>query len=171
LRRGLLPSPAVQGSALLDPPEKEKGERPAAFPLFIGYARCALRRSGVTSSRQAGLGFFNELGKTRLVEDSDVRQGLAVEVNVGLLQSVHETAVRHAVHARARIDARDPQAAEDALLVATITVGVLARLDHRLLGDAEDLATRVVITLGLAQHLAVARPGDGASLDSCHDSS
>jgi hypothetical protein len=54
-----------------------------------------------------------------------------------------------------RVDARDPQGAELTLALATITVGVLPGLGHRLLGDAEHARARAVVTLGLLQDFLV----------------
>ena len=63
------------------------------------------------------------------------------------------------MQARRRIDARDPQRAELALLRATVAVGVLAGLDDRLLGGAEDLAPGVVVALRLGENFLVTAPG------------
>src|SRR5690606_18433133 len=54
------------------------------------------------------------------------------------------------------------------LLLAAVTVGILAGLDDRLLGSAENLAAGVVVALGLGQDLLVTASGDDATLDSCH---
>jgi hypothetical protein len=80
-------------------------------------------------------------------------ENLAVDLDAGLQQSIDQAAVRQVMQTRSRIDAGDPQCAELALLGATVAVGVLARLDDRLLGSAEYLAAGVVIALRLGQDL------------------
>src|SRR5829696_2066866 len=88
-------------------------------------------------NRLSGRGLPGFLGKTseRLwVADGDVREHLAVDLDLSQLQAVHELAVRHALLARRRVDAHDPETAEVALLVAAIAVGVGVGLDEGLLG-------------------------------------
>ena len=77
------------------------------------------------------------LGKTseRLrVAHGDVREHLAVDLDAGLLQAVHELAVGHALVPRRGVDAGDPEPAEVALAVAAVAVGVGVGLEQRLLG-------------------------------------
>src|SRR3712207_1419483 len=77
------------------------------------------RRPGAEGS--AGRRLPGALGKAseRLgIAHGDVGQHLAVDLDLGQLQPVHELAVRHAVLTRGGVDARDPQAAEVTLLVA-----------------------------------------------------
>ena len=106
--------------------------------LFRSDAReavCRLpvcRRAGSGSRRLAG-----DLGKTSEgvgVAHGDVGEHLAVELDAGQLEAVHELRVAHAVLARGGVDARDPQAAEVALAVAPVAVGVGVGLQQRLLG-------------------------------------
>src|SRR5690606_16317364 len=73
-----------------------------------------------------------------------------------------------AVLARRGVDPRDPERPEHALAGAAITVGILPRLHHRLLGDAEDVAAAAAVAFGLGEDLLVARLRDYASLDSWH---
>jgi hypothetical protein len=47
-----------------------------------------------------------------------------------------------------RIDTHDPQASELTLALTAVTVGVLARLNNRLLGDLKGAATSAVIPFG-----------------------
>src|SRR5690606_38321138 len=115
---------------------------------------------------ERALRLFGQRGKTRRVVHGDVRQHLAVQGDAGLEQTIHEAAVAHAVDAGSRIDAGDPQRAEIALLLLATDVRVLAGLDDRLLGDAEDLATGVVIALGTADDLLVATTRLHTTLDS-----
>ena len=89
---------------------------------------------------------------------------LAVDLDAGLQQAVDQPAVRQPVLAGRRIDARDPQRTELALLGATIAVGVLPRLDDRLLGGAEYLAAGVVVTLRLGEDFLVSASSNDATL-------
>src|SRR6478609_7064224 len=80
------------------------------------------------------------LGKTSEglgVADGDVGQHLAVELDLGQAQSVHQLAVAHALLAGGGVDALDPQAAELALAVLAVAVGVGARLEQLLLRALE----------------------------------
>src|SRR5215212_3377264 len=54
----------------------------------------------------------------------DVSEDIAIEVDLGLAQAVHELRVAQALAARGSVDSGDPQAAEVALLVAAVTVRV-----------------------------------------------
>src|SRR4051794_1528528 len=85
------------------------------------------------------------LGKTSEglgVADGDVGKHLAVELDLGELQAVHELAVRQPLLAGGCVDALDPEAAELALAVLAVTVGVGARLEQLLLGP---LVARVLL--------------------------
>ena len=53
-------------------------------------------------------------------------------------------------------------------LLAAVAVGVLPRLHHRLLGDAEDVAAAAAEALGLVEDLLVARARRYATFDSWH---
>src|SRR6185295_11333446 len=55
------------------------------------------------------------------------------------------------------------------LLVAAVAILVLARLHHRFLGDAVDIAAAAAITLRLVEDLLVPRLGGDASFDSWHE--
>src|SRR3954449_11772805 len=67
------------------------------------------------------------------VADGDVGQHLAVELDLGQAQAVHQLAVAHALLAGGGVDALDPQAAELALAVIVVPVGVGAELEQLLL--------------------------------------
>src|SRR3954447_5920258 len=68
------------------------------------------------------------------VADGDVREDLAVHLDLGEAQAVHELAVGEALTARGGVDAGDPEAAEVALAVAAVAIRVAVRLEQRLLG-------------------------------------
>src|SRR3954447_7342898 len=93
---------------------KEKGAVPVGSGALESLVSAVSLRSGCR--RLAG-----GLGKSaeRLgIAHGDVGQDLAVELDAGQLQAVHERAVGEVVLARGGVDARDPQAAEVALAVA-----------------------------------------------------
>src|SRR5687767_2289110 len=95
------------------------------------------RESSKVRVRLSGRGLPGFLGKTseRLgVADGDVREHLAVELDAGLLEAVHELAVAHALLAGGGVDADDPQPPEVTLLVAAVAVRVRIRLEQGLLG-------------------------------------
>src|SRR4051794_26265169 len=105
------------------------GTKKGASRGALGVVLAVRPRSG--SRRLPGA-----LGKTseRLgIANGDVRQDLAVELDLGQPQSVHQLAVGHALAARGGVDADDPKAPEVALLVAAIAVGVAVGLEQGLL--------------------------------------
>src|SRR5690242_11811242 len=79
----------------------------------------------------AGFGQTGYLRKPFGVGYGDIGQHLAVDLDIGLLETEDELAVRQPVQARRGIDAGDPQAAEVALLDATVTEGVIERPVNR----------------------------------------
>src|SRR5581483_10279521 len=108
-----------------------------------------------SSSAELRLRLARELRERGLVGDREVGEDLAVDVDRGLLQAVHERGVREAVLAHGGVDARDPQRTELALSLAAVAVGVLPRLHHRFLGDGEDVAAPAAEALGLVEDLLV----------------
>src|SRR5690606_19299061 len=130
----------------------------------------SVRAAGTRLRCERALRLLGQRGKPGRVVHGDVRQHLAVQGDARLAQAVHETAVAQAVDAGRGVDAGDPQRAEIALLLLAVDVGVLLGLDDGLVGNAEHLAARVVITLGLAQDLLVTAACGDATLDSCHGS-
>src|SRR4051812_10099734 len=79
-------------------------------------------------------GGFGKASERLGIAHGDVGQDLAVQVDLGQLEAVDELAVRKAVEAGRRVDARDPQAAEVALAVAAVAVRVGVGLGQGLLG-------------------------------------
>src|SRR3954454_25258158 len=67
------------------------------------------------------------------VADGDVGQHVAVELDLGQAQTMHQLAVAHALLAGGGVDAVDPQAAELALAVLAVAVRVGAGLEQLLL--------------------------------------
>ena len=108
----------------------------------------------LTLSVGNGLGLLAKGGESLCVVHSHIRQNLAVERDARLLQAVHKLAVRKSVHPCSRIDARYPQFAEIALFKFAPHIGIVARLHHRLTGDAVKLGLRAAVTLGKFQYLS-----------------
>src|SRR4051794_10132394 len=124
------------------------------------------RSSGSRCRRLAGgLGKASEgLG----VAHGDVGEALAVELDAGQLQAVHERAVAHAVLARGGVDAGDPQAAEVALAVAAVAVRVGVRLDERFLGALVVRVRLAAVALRQRQDGAALLLGVQRALDASH---
>src|SRR5258708_15411001 len=70
--------------------------------------------------------------------------------------------------ARRGVDALDPQAAERALLVAPVAVGILQALLDLLDGDAERQTGAAAVALGELEDLLVTSVCRHAPLDACH---
>src|ERR687896_1559694 len=85
------------------------------------------------SGRGRLAGALGESAEGLGIAHGDVREHLAVELDPGQLEAVHEGGVAHAVLARGGVDAGDPEAAEVALAVAAVAVGVGVGLHDRLL--------------------------------------
>src|SRR5271154_7137421 len=66
----------------------------------------------------------HQLGKQCVALLRQLRQHLAIGLDAGLLQPVHQRAVGDSAFARERVDARDPERAVVALLGLAIAIGV-----------------------------------------------
>src|SRR3954466_10736756 len=113
-----------------------------------GLGRCgravlgSRRLPGALRKTSEGLGVAN----------GDVGQHLAVELDLRELQTVHELAVGKAFLARGGVDALDPQAAELALAVLAVAVGVGARLEELLLCALVARVLLAAVALGPLQN-------------------
>lgn len=108
-----------------------------------------------------------------LVEGLDVLVGhlsedLAVELDAGELQAVHELGVGDVVHAGGGVDTGDPEAADLTLLVAAIAVLVLEGVLHLLLGVLIGTGCLTVITLCAVKDGTTLLLGVHSALDTCH---
>lgn len=113
--------------------------------------------------RASGLGdFFHQGLKLRGFVDREIGQNLAVQLDVRLLEPVHELAVVHIERAAGRIDAHDPETAVLLLLLLAALVRVNARLVDRIVNGADVLARVPVETLGAFQR-TLARLRDGTA--------
>src|SRR4030095_16463549 len=107
--------------------EKERAPVPRRPFRFM-----SLRSSGLLRQGSARLG-NDRLEGVALVH-RDVGQDLAVEIDAGELEAVHELAVGQAFGADRGVDALDPQGAEAALLHLAVAIGILPGLLDRLAG-------------------------------------
>src|SRR5690606_13082745 len=171
VRMPFLPSHATRASsrrarsALAAICASARAVRSASDSMASPLDALALPRSG---SLELGLGLFADGDEGCRFVHGQLGEDLAIDLDAGLQQAMDQDAVGQALLAGRGIDARDPQCAEVALLLAAIAVGILPGLDDRLVGRAEYLAAGVVITLGLGQDLLVSASGDDAAFDSCH---
>src|SRR4029077_616082 len=104
----------------------------------------------------------------RRLGDGEIGKHLAVDGDAGLAQAGDEAAVVQAERAHRGVEALNPQCAERAFLPLRVAEGVLVRLLHRLLGDADGVLAPAVIALGGLEHLLVLGMGCDAALDACH---
>ena len=99
--------------------------------LSIKKRECRAQCDTPLAIQQNLLGLESLLGNgSQLVEGLDVlvshlSQDLAVKLDAGNLQAVHELRVRDVVQASGSVDAGDPERADLALLVAAITILIL----------------------------------------------
>ena len=62
--------------------------------------------------RNLCLGSINEFGKRSHIGNSQIGKDLSVYFNAGLMQSIHQLAIGHAVHAGSRVNPGDPETTE-----------------------------------------------------------
>src|SRR5476649_1272141 len=153
-----------RSSISLSNPNTKKGSLWSRLPLLD----CYLPR--VTRERllEGGLGLIDQGLKRHRLPRGEIGHDLAVDLNAGLQDTVHELRVGHAVLADSSVDALDPQAAERALLVAAIAIGVLQALFDLLDADAERVLGTAAIALGELQNLLVTSVCSHAPLYACH---
>src|SRR3954470_4146030 len=116
------------------------------------------RLPGASRKTSEGLGVAN----------GDVGQHLAVELDLGEAQAVHQLAVAHALLAGGRVDALDPQAAELALAVLAVAVGIRARLEQLLLRPLVARVLLAAVALGPLERRAALLARVDRSLDPAH---
>src|SRR4051812_2739791 len=87
----------------------------------------------------------------------EIREHLAVDLDAGALDAVHELRIGQvqAELAHAGIDALDPQSAEAALLVAPVAIGIAQALLDLLEGDPVIAGIAIAIALGELEDLLV----------------
>ena len=100
---------------------------------------------------QRGLGDLDELSESVGIGDGHVGENLAVELDAGLLEAVHEHGVRQAVDAGCSIDTGDPETTDVALLVATVAVLVLERVLDLLFSSTIGTRLRAIVAFCTAE--------------------
>src|SRR3954463_5523258 len=132
--------------------------RPVVEVDAVAEASGSRRLPGGVRKTSEGLG----------VADGDVGQHLAVELDLGQAQAVHELAVAHSLLARGGVDALDPQAAEVALAVLAVAVGVGARLEQLLLRPLVARVLLAAVALGPLERGAALLARVYGTLDAAH---
>ena len=77
-----------------------------------------------TLGRQLRLGDFHELGESSCIVHSQIRENLAVDGDVVLLQTIDERGIAHAIQASSGVDTGDPQGAEITLAQLAASEGI-----------------------------------------------
>ena len=123
--------------ALRIPTRKKGACGPGSLFAILIRAPC-----GARTLLEGGLGLFDQGLKRCRLPHRQIGHDLAVDLDPGLEDAVHELRVGQAMLAGRGVDALDPQAAERALLVAPVAIGVLQALLDLLDADAERRAWR-----------------------------
>ena len=133
--------------------KQKKGDRWAAREISTGLLGLGLERA---------LGYFHQLGKSRLILRGYVRQHLAVNLHLGSFQALNKAAVSHVICATTGVDPHVPQRAEGALFIFTITISVLPAMIEGVLGVTVKLAATQPKALGGLEPAFAAFAGGGS---------
>src|SRR5690606_20171539 len=114
---------------------------------------------------QYGFRFLDNRSKRRFFVHCQISQNLAVDLDGRFFQASDETAVGQTVYTSTSIDTSDPQGAELTLPLTAVAVGVLACLDHCLLGNTEHARASTVVTFSKFQNFFVTLTSDNAALN------
>ena len=113
-------------------------------------------RSNEGGENLSFLSDLHQLRETGAVLHGDVGQHLAVDGDIGLLQTGNEAAVRQPVLAAGRIDAGDPQLAELPGARTAIPIRIIQRVQTSFAGFLPQAMARSALTLGKLQNSVVA---------------
>src|SRR5581483_1156872 len=138
--------------------------RPPRCPRHPRRSGCGPRSSGL----ERGLGLLGHGLEPGGVAHRQVREHLAVELDLRLLAAGHELAVREVVLPRRRVDADDPERAHRALADLPVAVGVDERALDLLLGAAIAGVLETPVALRLLENLAALLACVDGSLDARH---
>ena len=100
--------------------------------------------------------------------DRGFREHLAVHVDAGELQAVHEGGIVHAVHLAACADTGDPELTEVSLLLLAADVSVAAGLHELLVCHLIVTGLIAPITLCKTKNLVSVLAGHHCAFNSCH---
>ena len=98
--------------------------------------------------------------------DGEVGEDFAVKLDTFFLHAANQLAVAGVVFASGVVDASDPERAQVALTVATITIGVAEGFDDALLGHTIAAGAIMLHAFGGLEDLFVLFAGWDASFDS-----
>jgi len=131
---------------------------------FVALASSSLGGLGL----QRALGDLDQFAKGRIVCRGEVSKDLAVDFNLGRLETFDEPAVGHAHSTRRGVDSNLPQIAEGTLLGAAIAERVLAPVIHCIRSVAVKFGTAHPEAFGGADHPCTAFAGSWSVCNS-HD--
>src|SRR4051794_3019547 len=147
--------------------------RTARSDLGAGIARLqAVLARPVLGAGLPASGRLRELrdrSKRPGIANCQIRQDLAVDLDIGLLQAGDELAVRQAVLAGRCIDPDDPQLAHLALALLAIAGRIGKGVKERLTRRLDEARLGALPTLGVLVEALVTPVGRDAPFDSCHD--
>src|ERR1700758_3444657 len=113
---------------------------------------------------------LDEGGESHRVGHGKVGENTPVDLDARRLQSLHETVVGQPVRARGGVDALDPEAAEVALAVLAVAVGIGHRVEDLLLGLAVEPGPLAPVALRTLEDNPALLLGVKRTLDACHRS-
>ena len=135
------------GLSFADSPPDEGPDRFDSFVVGAGDHRLVAR------------GQLNQASKGCTVAHSHVGQDLAIQIDVGLLQPMHQAVVGQPIEPGGCVDTRDPQPTKVTLAIAAITVHIEERLHHRLMGSLPEAAFPSYLTLRESSNSIVSSSG------------
>src|SRR5205823_10113258 len=104
------------------------------------------------------------------IADRQLREHLAIKRNPGGDGGGNKAVVGDPALTQRRVQARNPEGAEMALLLAAVAVGVLAGLEGELEGDAVDCSRPAGETRGFLENPFTFAAVDDAAFGTRHDS-
>ena len=121
------------------------------------YPRLVFLRKSLRLSESC-LSLLYERCEACCIRDCDLGKNFTVELDAGLLKSVHEPGIAHVVETASGIDTNDPKPSEVSLLVSSVTVSIVAGLENLLISYLEKLALMAPVTLGSLKDLMMTSP-------------
>ena len=127
-----------------------------------------LRQSAVCAQDLRLLGDLAQGGKRHGIADGHLGQHLAVDLDAGDLQTVHEGGVVQTVGLHSGGDTGDPQLTEVPLLQAAAHIGLGQRLHDLLVGHLEMLGLGAPVALSQLQRLVSSFTRHHCAFNTCH---
>lgn len=121
-------------------------------------------RASLSGTRQGALGLFDKCLEGGFVVNGQLRECFSIQLDSGLFQARHKSAVGHSVMAAGSVDTDNPQLAEFPFLVAPVAVGELPRPIACLFGIAIEPACVSKISPRPFQRSLAALAGSGMVL-------